>query len=320
MQSQRRTVQRGMPTWAVLCIVGAVALIGFFVVRQWMAETGEISYDPQERYNQAVIAFNEGEVNRAMTELGRIDLDVATPELKTKVEELRARVEAGDKSQEIEARYVQATKILDTQLKRYEEKYLRGNDVSRAKARLFVKRCDDFRHEFPGHPDMEWVTRFRDRWSELADLSEPATVEDVAWEVKMLTGGKPRDYTEVFRLLNDVVKRADGADRDAALAMLDTQEAERTEYFEDRMQQARWHWEREEYGQAFEWLVQVATKIGDDEMRDRAADALVKMVDKQGRPLTDRFMEGYKRDRPWQFEDMLKVPALKEAAQRSGLL
>jgi len=103
-------------------------------------------------------------------------------------------------------------------------------------------------------------------------------------------------------------------------AMFDTQIAERQEYFTDRMLQSRYLWEREEYGEAVEWLVQVITKIGDDTMRNQATDALLKMVNHAGVPLTDLHLGGYQRDRPWQFDALCRDPRIKAAATAAGLL
>jgi hypothetical protein len=319
VQHRRRTVQKGIPSWMVVAIIGVIALVGYFVGKMWLEDRAP-EYDPRSRYLAALDANEKGALAKALEELDHVDLQLADPELKRKVGELRKVVEERSADAEVAAWNVQGTKWMETQLKGYEQKYLKGNDVTRAKARLFIKRCDEFRETYPKHPQLGWVERFRSRWLDTAQLNQPDDLDDVTWEVKMLTSGKPRDYVTVFKLLNGLSSRADGAERDAVQAMIDTQNAEREEYFTDRMQQARWHWERKEYGQAVEWLIQVVTKIGDTGMRDQATDALLKMTNQEGVPLTNIFLGGYKQSRPWQFEQLCEDPRIKAAAREAGLL
>lgn len=319
IERQRRNVQRGIPTWMVLGIIGVIAVVGFFVGRMWL-EDREPEHDPRSRYLAALDAFNNSALDKALVELDKVDLERADPVLEGEVEALRQRVADRQEAAEVAAWNLMGTKEMETQLKGYERKYLKGNDVTRAKARLFVRRCDDFKRRYPKHPELGWVDRFRDRWAAKANLADSNDLEDITWEIKMLTGGKPRDYIKVFSLIDDFLERAEGADRDAALAMYDTQSAEREEYFTDRMQQSRWHWERKEYGQAVEWLVQVITKIGDPAMQEQATDALLKMTNQEGAALTDLYLGGYQRDRPWQFELLMEDPRLAARARAAGLL
>lgn len=319
VEHRRRTVQKGIPSWMVVAIIGVVALVGYFVGKMWLEDRAP-EYDPRSRYLAALDANEKGALAKALEELDHVDLQLADPELKRKVGELRQVVEERSADAEVAAWNVQGTKWMETQLKGYEQKYLKGNDVTRAKARLFIKRCDEFRETYPKHPELGWVERFRSRWLDTAQLSQPDDLDDVTWEVKMLTSGKPRDYVTVYKLLSGLASRADGAEREAVQAMIQTQDAERLEYFTDRMQQARWHWERKEYGQAVEWLIQVVTKIGDPGMRDQATDALLKMTNQEGVPLTNIFLGGYQKSRPWQFDELCEDPRIKAAAKEAGLL
>ncbi len=319
VQRQRRKIKRDLPTWMILGILAVIGVVGYFVGQAYI-DDGEVQYDPGSRYLAAYEAYSKGALKRAKMELERIDMERAPADLKAKIETLRENVALRDAEAKTAAWNVGGTKWMETQLKGYERKNLQGGGVTRAKARLFIKRCDEFRKKYPQHPELGWVERFRKRWAEKAELSEPNDIEDVTWEVFMLTGGKPRDYATVFSLLNDLLTRAEGADRDAALELLDKQKAEREEYAIDRMQQSRYNWNKGQYGAAVEDLVQLITKIGDDSLRDQATSALLKMTNQEGVPLTSLFLSTYQRDRPWQFEDLLKDPRIKAAAKEEGLL
>jgi hypothetical protein len=319
VQRRQRTVERGIPTWGVVGILAVIAVVALVFGKGWLEDGGGNGYDPAERYRVAVDAYNEGAYKRTLDELDRVDLERAGTELRNQVRELRGLAEAGVEASEVAAHNVIGTKWLDTNIKRYQENYLSGDRADRARARLFVKRCDDFRRRWPQHPELDWIERYRSRYADLAEMDTPDRLADVSWEVERLTAAKPRDYGLVFRLLDRFLERAEGADASAAEALRAEQRTERDEYFTDRMQQARYEWEREQYGQAVEWLVQLITKVGDASMEDQAADALLKMVNKQGQPLTDLYLASYKEHRPEDFERLMKHAGLRRAAQESGL-
>lgn len=319
IEHRRRSVQRGIPTWMVLGIIGVVCLVGYFVGKMWLEDRAP-EYDPKSSYMNALAASNEGALAKALDDLNHVNLEGTDLEFQKQVETLRKSVEKRIKASEVDAWNMTGDKILEQQLKGYEGKYLKGSGVTRAKARLFIKRCDDFAKTYPEHSQLDWVKRYRKRWIDKAEFSQPDDVEDVTWEVYMLTNGKPRDYATVFSLLESVLQRAEGEDRDAALALIDEHTTGREEYFLDRMLQSKFHWEKKEYGAAVEWLVQVITKIGDDDMRDQATDALLKMTNQEGIPLTNLFLGGYQSSRPWQFEELIKDPRIKSAAKEAGLL
>jgi len=319
VQHQRRTVQRGLPSWAIIGIIVAVCGIGYFFGKGWLQDEASNSFDPTERYREAVIAYNSGAYKRTIDELDNVNLDLSSAELKKDVAELRKQAEAGIEKAKLAEYNVTGTKWLDTNLKRYQDNYLSGDKASRARARLFVKRCKDFKRKYPQHPDLEWVERYSSRYAKLADMDSPPEYADLEWEVTRLTAAKPRDYETVFKLIDSFSASATGGDATKASALRAEHIAGRDEYFLDRMQQARFHWEKKEYGQAVEWLVQVIIQIGDQAMEDQAADSFLKMVDDQGRPLSDRYLETYKKNRPEHFARMMKNDALRAAADAAGV-
>ena len=59
---------------------------------------------------------------------------------------------------------------------------MQAGEVNRPRARVFVKRCKDFKKTWPQHPELDWVDRYMARYAELAALDEPPTLEDVAYD------------------------------------------------------------------------------------------------------------------------------------------
>ena len=145
------------------------------------------------------------------------------------------------------------------------------------RARVFVARCREFKQKWPEHPEIDWVDRYQARFEPIARLDEPPTYADVAYDVETLTWAKPRDYARAFAVLGDFMKSASGTDFDQAQKLEGELSTARKEYFVDRMQQAKWHWERNEPGSSVTELVYLIVMIGDEEMADQAAAELVEL-------------------------------------------
>ncbi len=317
--ASRRNVSRGMPTWTIFVIIGVLGVVVYFVAQKWMAD-GAMQYDPDERFREAVANFDIGAYERCKVELDRIDAALASPALLAKVKDLRDQIADLEEEGRIAALNVSGTKWMETQLKKYVERYLQGDKVDRSRARLFIKRCDEFRRRWPKHHDMDWVDRYRTRFYPIAEMDDHSTLADVQWEVKRLTAGKPRDYVTVFGLLDEFLSRASGSDRDAALAIMDTQLAGRVLFAEDQMLQSRYHWDKAEYGKAVGVLVQLITLIGEEEMQRDAVDAFVKMRTQDGEEIAGQYLLGYKNNRPADFEKMIKIPEIRALAEAGDML
>jgi len=315
---RRRTVQKGIPTWLMLLIVVGVLAGGYFIFSAWRGD-GAHQFDPTERLRVAVNSFNLGATDRALQELDNVDLERA-PELKEQVDELRARANERQKGAKLAEVHVRASKVLESQLKKYVTNYLQGKNIVRARARVFVKRCDDFLEKYPKHPEIGWVQRYRTRFIDVAAMDTPPEFADLAWEVKTHTHAKPRNYTHVFKIIDHYLLTASGEDRDAALVLTDTHLAEREEYFIDRMQQSRYHWEKKEYGDAVDWLIKVIIQIGDPSMEQEAITYFLGMTTKEGQPVVDNYLGSYKKLYPETFEKLVSFPRIEEVARDLGHL
>ncbi len=317
---QRRTIQKGMPAWMMLSIFAAAVVILGLGAYKWMNQNTEVEWDPAVSLQQAKEKYAEGSIAAAKFELDKID-DGANidPALRAAVAEFRKQVMADNDAAVDTEHNIGGTDQLDSNIKKYADRYLSGDKATRPAARLFVKRCDEFKKEYPTHGEMGWVDRFRTRFAKLAEMDDPSTFADVAWEIKISVAGKPRDYGLVFRLLDDLEKTDPSAESDIAVLRAD-QENERQAYFVDRLQQSQFHWKKKEYGSATEWLVQVIMKIGDKEKEDKAIDTFLKMADHSGSALAGRYLSSYKNLRPKDFERLMEFPRLKAAADKAGLL
>lgn len=320
IQHRRRTVSRGMPTWAIFAIIIAVCGVGYFFGRSWLEDGLDTEWDPTARFHEAQVAYKEGSIKRASDELERIDLSNVTPELKQAVIDLKAKVAADVGRASLGEYNMKGTEWLDGNLKKYAKSFLSGDRAERPKARYFVKRCDEFKEAWPNHPELDWVNRYRARFAKIADMESPTEYADLEWEVSRRVAAKPRDYAHVFRLLDQFLLDATGEEKTQAQALYQEQVTGREAYFVDRLQESRYQWGKKQYGQAVEWLVQVILKIGDESMEDQAIDAFLKMRAQDGALLSDRYLGSYQSNRPEQFEILMKHSKLKAAAKAAGLL
>jgi len=313
-------VKRGLPVWAILLIFVALVPIAYVVARGWAGQMSDASYNPHERLRVATVEFEGRAIKRAEDELKNVDLTLA-PELKPQVDELRRKIAAAKAEAEVDAWNIHGTKVFDTQIEGFVKKRLLGDNVPRERARVFIKRCEDFKKKWPQHPKIEWINRYQARYASIAKMEEPPTFTDVAYEVETLTWAKPRYYDQAFALLDDFERNASPQDYDACVALRDEMVREREEYFIDRMQQAKWHWERgqknkdsTELGRSVEVLVQIIIWIGDADMAAKAAKELVHLES------IDEWLRGYQKDLPEKFELLIRQPEVRDLALSLKLL
>jgi hypothetical protein len=305
-------IRRGTPAWLVLLGFAAALLVALaFAKNLW--KQGASSFDPALRYREALKQHNIGDHDLAREELDKIDPATLSPALALQVQELRASIAAAEGQREVRAHNEQGDEYLETQLKRFEEERLQG-DPPREAVRVFLKRCQAFRERWPQHPELDWVARHENRFRGYVNLGEPPTFRDIEYEVKTMTWAMPRDYKQAFAALEQFLAQASAEDRTQGLALQAKLEQERAEYFADRMQQAAWHWRRDEKGQAVEWLAQLVMRIGDPGMQAEAARELV------GLPGVEDWLRGYKSGKPDKFEILVQEPQIRALALEKQIL
>ena len=153
----------------------------------------------------------------------------------------------------------------------------------------------------------------RERYGRLVDLSAPPTYADVAFEVESLTWAKPRDYRQAFEVLQRFIERSEGEERQLALELYDTKAKERDEFHVDRLQQAKYDWERGNRDDAVRWLVNQIAYQGVEAHENQAAQILVQLEGLEG------YLRGYQKYLPDKFEALARNPIVAAKIDEFGL-
>jgi hypothetical protein len=308
-------VQKGIPGWATALIgIGGAAVVGLILVKLWggSLEGGASpvwaniqaaeEHMANARYDAALDKLNELPPGKKIE-----------PEDKKRIDALRAEIEDKQAERELSQVNMRGTQYMETKLQKYEQIYLQGNPEE-PKIRVFLKRCRLFRERWPLHPQMGWVDRQESRFKGLVDLTMPATFADIEWEVRCLVANSPRDYESGFRVLNQFINNPDADDPGGARDLRDTMVAERSEYHIDRLQQARYEYEKGNNGKAVWWLVHGIIWIGDPDLATEAEDYLLNI------PGLDQHLGGYQAKYGDKFDALMKHPRLRKVAEDAGLL
>lgn len=305
---------RSMPSWLIVLLLLAGAGGVYLAMTKYSKDAREEGFAPHASQVTIEKKLAGAEFVGVLLELERVDEHRAelSPEWIELFEGFRRQALAMQ-AEAIEAGHnIDGEPVWQTQLKRFMDERLRT--PNRPAARVFLQRIADFRRRWPTHSKLGWCDRMEARYRDLADLSSPPTWEDVAFEVDTLTWAMPKDYVKAFRILERFVEGADAADRDKALTLMDEKVSEREEYFDDRLQQARYYYERNEPGKAVEWLVQIVIKIGDERMANDAARRITQMAG------VERALRGYRNDRPETFSSLMENAILHDFAVEKGVL
>ncbi|MCA8979518.1 MAG: hypothetical protein H6831_03280 [Planctomycetes bacterium] len=315
--ARRREVKAGMPTWVLMLLLlgGAVGIV--FGVKAFFDASNTASFDPGAQLADAVTAINKAQYLAAETALDKFDgvADQATDAQKQKARELRAVIAESGKASTRQGVLDRATQVLDAKLKKFVDQRLAGNLANRARARVFVMRCQEFRKLYPDHPEIDWVNRYEARFAEMAQMDEPRTLEDLQYEVETCTWtATGRRYDQVFKAIDEFLEYAEGGDREAALALRDEKLAERQAHQVDRMQEIRYRWEKGETGKAMAHFVYHLKWWGDEEMENQVAAEITKLG---GFP---EWLRSFKKSAPEDFDVIVKNRYVREVAEREGLL
>lgn len=258
--------------------------------------------------------LEQGNLRTALLKLDRIPAaSEMTPAEEERIASLREQIATRNADADLAVANLTGTKYLEVMLRKYERNWLAG-EPQPAKVRFFLKRLAEFRRRWPQHPDMAWVDRQESRFRGFVDLAAPPTWDDVAWEIKYCREQPVRDYKAAFELLAEFEPRA-SADEEELLEELRAEMIpERAEYHEDRIQQARYEFDRkDDPAKAVWWLLNLTVYIGDEEMADEAATFLAKMPNLVGH------LRAYEQQYPERYRLVLEHPIVRKAAEEQGL-
>jgi hypothetical protein len=284
-------------------VVAALALFAVFVGPALMGDAEPI-FEPGVRLNRARTKVAKGLHEEALAELDAIPDDIQLEAaFQKQIDDLREEIATNIEEIALADHNMRGNEWLQTQLKTFESQRLAGK-AEAPKIRVFLKRCDEFEGRYPQHPDIGWVRRMRERYAGAVDLSAPPTFEDIEFEIETLTWADPRDFKQAFQILDAYIETAGGDDRANALKLYDKKLKHRDEWFEDKLQQARWEYEREDLAKSLAWLIRIILFTGDEVMAETAAQELIKFPD-----LVPR-LRGYRRHSPEKYERLVQQPTV----------
>jgi hypothetical protein len=254
-----------------------------------------------------------GDFDRAQQRLELLRSQGATPEELQQVAAVEQEIAQRRAELASSLEHQAGTNFFDALLVRYEERWLQGQPDP-PKVRLFLLRCREFKRRWPEHPEIAWVERQETRFRGSVDLDAPPTWADVDWEVQALVGTSPRNYRRAFELVGQFLDGAAGEDRKSAEELRARMVVEREAYHEDRKQQAKFEYEREDVGKSVWWLVHSVIWLGEPAMEDEAAAILVKIE------TCDDHLRAYKQSMPEKFDALMKNAIVRDYALQKGLL
>lgn len=304
---RHRARPQGTPTWVWIAVgLPVVALLAYFVVGGMLGrDSGRVAEaSAPAYYNNALQRVKNSQFEQALEQLDRIPADAQIePSLKQSIADLRATIQQRMAETSEHAHNATAGKnYFDTQLKGFVDRYMAGQ-ITSPEARVFLKRARYFRENWPTHPDLDWVTRQEARFKGAIDLSKPPTFADVQFEVESLTWSYPRKYNEAFAVARAFQASAQGDDVAKADAFLVELDGKRKEWFDDRLQQAKFHYDRKEIGKSIGVLLSIIRYAGDTAMEDDGANRLLQYGDVEE---IASFLRGYRTNDSTGFEEVSK--------------
>ncbi len=200
-RSARQRPSRSFPTWLILLLAVPAALVAwkaFQSVAQSSASEGFAAKTSEERLVEAI---RLGDTTSAETEMAKVraNWNSLSPDWVKRFEDLEKQIKQEVASGDTFMIEAEGEKHIDMRLQRFIDRNLREN--GRPEAREFMRRADRFLKLYPGHSKTEWVERMKAQFGKYAKMQEPATAEDLLFELKYLTEGSPRDYHKANELI-----------------------------------------------------------------------------------------------------------------------
>ncbi len=315
---RRSSSAKGNPLVTLGITLGSVALLGLIAWKVafpvFFANEPTAIFEPALRLEKAEQYVQSAHWDLAESELDRIPAEAElTAAMLTKVDRLREAISSGREEGETYWRNRSGTEYLESQLKRFERDRLQGAP-DRSRVRVFLERCRHFRNKWPDHPDLDWVRRQESRFQGVVSLSEPMTLDDLAFKVESSTWAEPRAFDVAFAAIDEFLEDASGLEAETAQGLREETTKRRDEWVEDRLLQARHHFEREEISKSAAILRVLVVHSASPEVSDDAAARLVEFAD------IEAILRGYERQDPARFEEMVTHPTIRAKARELGLV
>jgi hypothetical protein len=302
--------KRGL--WTALIAVAIVA-VGAFVIKSLLAKAPSSSMGPGPMLAEAERNLAEGDTHKARQ---RVDALIArtdlTPAQQQQLATLKSRLEATQQGTQEQLDLMGADNFLENQLKDFLKNHV-GETAARPQVRVFLMRCEEFKQRWPKHPEMDWVDRQMRRFQGMVNLNSPPTWADVEFEVKALTWASPRMYATAFAVLEKFAASADATDKLKVEQLVASKQQERAEWFADRMQQARYEFEKNNLPKSVGILFGIIVYCGDAGMANEAASQFLKFEDPSS------WLRGYRKEKPDSYEALAKHPLIAEHLKKNPL-
>ncbi|MEO6709828.1 MAG: FHA domain-containing protein [Planctomycetota bacterium] len=275
----RRPRKQGVPTWVwVAACVPIVAIGGWFISSKLLGKSGQNFSEASALadYNKALDEVKNSRFDAALKQLDQIPANAALdPALAARVAKLREDINVKvAEGNEYSRNEMDGQKYFSSQLENFVNNYMSGK-ITPSEARVFMKRAKYFRAKWPTHSQLAWINRQEERFKDAVDLTQPPTLDDIQFEVESLTWSHPRNYKEAFAVANAFQATASGPDVEKIAGFLHELDGKRKDWFKDRLEQARWHFDRKEEGLSIGVLLSIIRGAGDDAMADNAAERLL---------------------------------------------
>jgi hypothetical protein len=314
VQRSRTSAQRGLPTWLPVSIgVTVLVLLVLFAKRAFDSQAAMGTSPVWASLATAREQLTAGNFDSADAWLDRAVKRGPSSDEQVEIAALRRQIGERRDAAVLAEINLTGTKYMDVMLKKYEAKWLAGTPSS-AKVRFFLERLKEFRRRWPRHPDMDWVDRQEARFRGAVDLTAPPTWEELEWEVDYIVTQPVRDYAKAFELVDDFLGRASGMELTDARKLRDELVEGRRLYHEDKLNQARYEYERDDVSKSVWWLVNLIVFIGDDAMAEEAASYLIRIPD------LELHVPGYENTYPERYRKLLAHPTVRAHARELGII
>ncbi len=310
--------KRGNPVASLGITLGVVVVLAIVAWKiafpVFFAQDSAGIFQPALIVQKAEQYVEDARWDLAEGELDRLPVGDELPEsTRRRVAQLREAIEDGRAANELHWHNQTGTEYFTTQLERFESSRLQGQP-ERPKVRVFLERCRFFRETWPEHPKLDWVRRQESRFAGVVSLSDPMTLDDLAFKVESLTWAEPRQFGEALATIDAFLDDAGPSEAETAEGLRAETVQRRDEWVDDRLQQARYEFERGDVAKSAAVLRALIVHSGDEAVADDAAARLVAFDD------FEAIARGYRRHDPRRFDEMMEHPTVRAKALELGVL
>lgn len=302
-RSRPSSSSQALPSWLIVTLILAIAGVGFLMFRSQAESLDDEGFSAKASQVRLEKVLGDSDFRSGRKEIEKVKRhwDELDANWRTVFAGFEKRVEEAEEEARLLAKNAQGDPFYQSQLANYIPKYL--STPSRPAARVLLKRINWFEKEYPRHPKLDQLRKWRERWRATAAMNEPANYDDVAWEFETLTWSNPRDYKTAFALLDGFLVNATASERARGEALRAERIGQRKEYYDEELLQAKHEYgmdSGEQKAKAVRGLTELITKIGDDAMANQAAEIMVAI------PGIDGPIQGYYNYERWTFDALME--------------